>query len=52
MSYSFFLGLDSNSLPPFAFVLTCLVKEPVVVALLCSLLNTVVKFDPVGWGIP
>lgn len=42
----------SKELPPFSFIITCTLKEPLVLSLLCSLLNVILKFDPNGWGIP
>ena len=54
MSYQMYLPAKGqpSSMNPFAFILTTTLPEPVTLALLCSLLNMVVKYDPIGWGLP
>ena len=47
-----FLFVASRELPPFSFFVACTLKEPLVLSLLCSLLNVILKFDPNGWGLP
>jgi hypothetical protein len=43
---------DGAPINPFAFTIVSTLPEPVALALLCSLLNMVVKYDPIGWGLP
>lgn len=52
LSYQMYLPSKEPELNPFAFIITSTLPEPVVLAILCSLLNMVIKYDPIGWGLP
>lgn len=51
LSYQMYLPSKTNDPNPFAIIITSL-PEPVILAILCSLLNMIIKYDPIGWGLP